>query len=264
MDIIDSHLYCCSSKDRFVAHKHWEGRELPLDSSRPVSNLYHQKLLIAVDWEYLCPIAPPSLSSTGPIMGEVGVISTNQEATTVASWMRNAGSGRTEGIDSASGDSERINMDHRIVDHSTYTSLCLTQAAPQQSSTGAGATTTRHHLGGEIRDGRVGLTLNDVVARFLDPEEIDYKCERCNAMQKVRLCLFVHHVCSIPSNIVEWFSGHAVHVASYPSRSMHLAPQAPRDQHVGWHESANLGQVPALWNGFPTLHNRCVLPICSH
>jgi hypothetical protein len=44
-------------------YQNWEGSALPLDVVRPVFNIYHSKLAIAVDW--FVPAVPVPIPSTG-------------------------------------------------------------------------------------------------------------------------------------------------------------------------------------------------------
>jgi hypothetical protein len=58
------------TKERFALHKMWEGLPFPHSPGsiyRPMSNIYHNKLVLAIDWEsfyYFPLLSMPSLTQT--------------------------------------------------------------------------------------------------------------------------------------------------------------------------------------------------------
>lgn len=267
-----------TNKDRLALHKQWEGQEMDSQASkRPVSNLFHQKLFLAIDWEYL-HLPPPAttisttlldnrprgLSLPRPLLhgkaeeeeeGVDGSRSSHGSYITIPAYCQYrqqsqvAAPAQTHAIKKhtsyqdikgvAAGGGGGGDGSPRLLPHEkksfnelgpeevfrNHASFVLYRQQQQAVEGGGGynkaatlfnnqhspvaattpltpshntmtfntLNTTSNSLSPQ-KDSRAGLTLDEVLTRFLECEEIDYRCDHCAKMQKGAIYTSLHRL----------------------------------------------------------------------
>lgn len=186
-------------KELFLQYKTWEGTLYPFqDERRPMANVFHNKLVVSIDWEYLV-VSEDDLLARAPSSPVPSLLPSPTSLSSLAQ--------RTEDVLKkhssqqmqfpVNDDGEYIMPLHllhsecdipkeispvmQFIDHASFVDYQIKTMKNQRLLTSSSTASTTTGSVGKSQDQRIGLTIEQVLQDYMASEVIpDYHCDNCS------------------------------------------------------------------------------------